>query len=101
MLFRVENSWSFSDMWLMGQPFMRNFYTIYDMEAQKVSLLKVADASREKYVIKGYIPNCSPEEEDDVTYGPRVTACSKISGCYDFKANQYDNGNCDEYHSCS
>jgi len=88
-------------MWLMGAPFMRNYYVIHDMDTAKISLVKVAKATRERHVLTGYVPLCTPAAEDDETFEKRVTTCSKLAKCYNFELRKYDNGNCDDYHSCS
>jgi hypothetical protein len=40
------NGSSFSDMWLMGDPFLRKYYSIYDMEEKRIGLVGVADSTR-------------------------------------------------------
>jgi len=37
---------AFSDMWLMGDPFLRKYYSIYDMDAKRVGLVGVAESTR-------------------------------------------------------
>lgn len=36
-------------MWLMGQPFLRAYYSIYDMDAKEIGLVGVATTTRETY----------------------------------------------------
>ena len=100
VLFRPELSWEFSDRWLLGQPFMRNFYLIHDMTNSRMSMVKVADVTREQYKIEGYISICTKKEEDNIKNLKRVTSCSSLNTCYDFKANKYLNSNCEDYNSC-
>jgi hypothetical protein len=36
-------------MWLMGDPFLRGYYSIYDMENKKIGLVGVALTTKENY----------------------------------------------------
>jgi hypothetical protein len=36
-------------MWLMGQPFLRAYYSIYDMDAKEIGLVGVATTTRDTY----------------------------------------------------
>jgi hypothetical protein len=40
------NGSSFNDMWLMGDPFLRKYYSIYDMDAKRIGLVGVAASTR-------------------------------------------------------
>jgi hypothetical protein len=40
------NGSSFSNMWLMGDPFLRKYYSIYDMDAKRIGLVGVATSTR-------------------------------------------------------
>jgi len=35
-------------IWILGDPFLRAYYSIYDMEEQKIGLVGVADTVREE-----------------------------------------------------
>lgn len=45
-LLEEPNGSAFSDMWLMGDPFLRKYYSIYDMDAKRVGLVGVAESTR-------------------------------------------------------
>lgn len=45
-LLEEPNGSAFSDMWLMGDPFLRKYYSIYDMEAKRIGLVGVALSTR-------------------------------------------------------
>ena len=36
-------------MWLMGDPFLRAYYSIYDMDRKRIGLASVADKTRNSY----------------------------------------------------
>lgn len=38
-----------TNMWLMGDPFLRAYYSIYDMDNEKIGLVGVAKTTREKF----------------------------------------------------
>ena len=40
------NGSSFSTMWLMGDPFLRKYYSIYDMDTKRIGLVGVANSTR-------------------------------------------------------
>lgn len=42
-----------SGMWLMGDPFLRAYYSIYDMDAAKIGLVGVAKTTKDTYQ---YVP---------------------------------------------
>ena len=35
-------------MWLLGDPFLRAYYSIYDMESKRIGLVGVAETTRKK-----------------------------------------------------
>jgi hypothetical protein len=37
-----------TDIWLMGDPFLRAYYSVYDMENKKIGFVGVADTIRNK-----------------------------------------------------
>lgn len=43
---------------------------------------------------------CTINEEDDLTNNNRVTACSSIVSCYNYKHFRYDSGRCNGWESC-
>ena len=43
------NGSAFSDMWLMGDPFLRKYYSIYDMEEKRIGLVGVANSTRMQF----------------------------------------------------
>ena len=47
LLVKKEESIS-SNMWLMGDPFLRAYYSIYDLDQKKVGLVGVAETTREQ-----------------------------------------------------
>lgn len=44
---------------------------------------------------------CTIAEEDDLTNNDRVTACSSVITCYNYKALEYDSGRCNGWESCA
>lgn len=57
LLVRDELS-STSQLWLMGDPFLRAYYSIYDMENKRIGLVGVARTTKEGY-------NFAPKEVND------------------------------------
>lgn len=45
-LLEEPNGSSFAKIWLMGDPFLRKYYSIYDMDAKRVGLVGVAESTR-------------------------------------------------------
>jgi len=54
---------SFEEIWLMGDPFLRKYYSIYDMDAKKIGLVGVAESTRMDF--KDIIEVNTVEEVDD------------------------------------
>ena len=53
ILIREEIGSSISETWLLGDPFMRAYYSIYDLEENRIGLVGVAETIREESSTKG------------------------------------------------
>lgn len=41
-----------NDFWLLGDPFLRAYYSIYDMELSRIGLVGLASSSLNNYTVK-------------------------------------------------
>ena len=90
----------FTNLWIMGEPFLKAYYTIYSLDDAQIALVRVADKTHDRYNIKdGIQPKCSSEEAKDETVDDRVITCGSLDiSCYDTK---YNNELChNKFESC-
>lgn len=91
----------YTNVWIMGEPFLKAYYTIYSLADEKIGLVRVADATHDRYnVVDDTRHNykCTREESKDTNLKTRVTKCGSFASCYD---NGYKNNKCvSKYESC-
>ena len=46
-----DNKADYTNVWIMGEPFLKAYYSVYDLKAQTIGLVRVADATRLRYNI--------------------------------------------------
>jgi hypothetical protein len=51
-------------MWLLGDPFLRAYYSIYDMDAKRLGLVGVAETTRKKTSTQKTMDNLDEAFED-------------------------------------
>ena len=101
ILIKIEHSDYFSDMWLMGAAFLREYYSIHDVYNQKLALIQVAETTRIMSESDLQYAKCDKSEQDDSTNNARHTDCSSLDSCYNFDIYKYDNSLCQNpYESC-
>ena len=52
MLFRSEykdESADYTNVWILGSPFLKAYYSVYNLPDQQIALVRVADATRARY----------------------------------------------------
>ena len=47
-----DESADYTNVWIMGEPFLKAYYSVYDLEASSIGLVRVADATRLRYNVK-------------------------------------------------
>jgi hypothetical protein len=54
-LLTIQEDSSETSAWLMGDPFLRKYYSIYDMDEMKIGLIGVPPSTRDYFPNKGAV----------------------------------------------
>ena len=101
----IDSSLDYTNVWIMGEPFLKAYYSFYSLEEEHIGLIRVADATRSRYTTPDdfHLSHlCTKEEADDENFSGRIHKCTSFDSCYVKATEKYDNEKClSKHESCS
>ena len=97
---------NYTNVWIMGEPFLKAYYSVYSLNEAHFGLIRIADATRSRYTMADtskHNTKCSDQEAALEAFKGRIEKCGTIpANCYDPRTDKYSNDLCVSKHeSCA